>query len=91
MTATLTSLGENPPSKVGFSMGTLAGDLQHRPANDNAVVTTVLSGTVSTLQGALCVSVYDTGALAEFGDYTFHGVASVRVVRLERTSRSLGL
>jgi hypothetical protein len=39
--------------------------------NDAAVVNSALTGTVSTLQGSLCVSVYDTGALAGPTDYTF--------------------
>ena len=39
--------------------------------NDNAVVTTVLLGTVSTLGGSLCVRVYDVGALTESVSYTF--------------------
>ncbi len=38
--------------------------------NDNAVVTSVLSGTVSTLGGSLCVRVYDVGALTESVSYT---------------------
>ena len=72
VTATLTSLGDEPPSKVGFSMGTMAGaTCTIVLRNDSAVVTSVLTGTVSTLQGALCVSVYDTGALAKSVDYTF--------------------
>lgn len=72
VTATLTSLGDEPPAKVGFSMGTLAGaTCTIVLRNDSAVVTSVLSGTVSTLQGALCVSVYDTGALTKSVDYTF--------------------
>ncbi len=71
--ATLTSLGEAPPSKVGFSMGTLsiAGVCNIVLKNDNAGVNSALTGTVSTLQGSLCVSVYDTGALAGPIDYTF--------------------
>jgi hypothetical protein len=72
VTATITSLGDNAPAKIGFSMGTLAGAtctvVLH---NDNAVVTTVLSGTVSTLNGSLCVRVYDVGALTESVSYTF--------------------
>lgn len=72
ITATLTSLGDEPPSRVGFSMGTMAGaTCTIVLRNDNAVVTSVLTGTVSTLQGALCVSVYDTGALTKSVDYTF--------------------
>jgi hypothetical protein len=69
--ATITSLGENPPAKVGFSMGTLAGAtctvVLH---NDNAVVTSVVGGTVATLAGSLCVRVYDVGAMTGPLDYT---------------------
>jgi hypothetical protein len=70
--ATLTSLGENPPEKVGFSMGTLAGAtctvILH---NDSAVVTSNLLGTVTTLAGSICVRVHDVGALKEPVSYTF--------------------
>jgi hypothetical protein len=71
--ATLTSLGEAPPAKVGFSMGTLSitGVCNIHLKNDNAVVNSALNGTVSTLQGSLCVSVYDTGGLTGPVDYTF--------------------
>src|SRR5688500_2091441 len=64
--ATLTSLGENPPSKVGFSMGTLGitGICNIVLRKDDAFVNTALTGTLNNLQGSLCVSVYDTGALA---------------------------
>ena len=75
VTATLTSLGDNPPSKVGFSLGTLSGasTCTSNPTlyNDSAVVTTVLSGSVQTLAGALCARIYDTGALTEAVPYTF--------------------
>ena len=73
VTATLTSLGETPPSKVGFSMGTLgfSGNCNIVLRNDNAVVTTSLTGTVSTLQGSLCARIYDVGALTETIPYTF--------------------
>jgi hypothetical protein len=72
VTATLTSLGENPPAKVGFSMGTLAGSTcSLHLTNDNAVVTSVITGTVSTLNGSLCVRIYDVGALTESVTYTF--------------------
>ena len=71
VTATLTSLGDAAPSKVGFSMGTLAGATCTTVLfNDNAVVTSVLSGSVSTLGGSLCVRIYDTGALTETIPYT---------------------
>ncbi len=73
VSATLTSLGDNPPAKVGFSMGTLGSTGVCTPVlvNDNAVVNSTLSGTVSTLAGSLCVRVYDTGALTETVNFTF--------------------
>ena len=72
VTATLTSLGENPPEMVGFSMGTMSGSTCNIVlANDRAVVTSIVSGTVSTLSGALCVRVYDVGKLTGPVDYTF--------------------
>jgi hypothetical protein len=72
VTATLTSLGETPPATVGFSMGTMSGSTCSIVlANDQAVVTTVLTGTLSTLQGALCVRVYDVGTLSGPVDYMF--------------------
>ena len=72
VTATLTSLGEAPPEQVGFSMGTMAGSTCTIVlANDQAVVTSVLTGTVATLQGALCVRMYDVGRLTGPIDYTF--------------------
>jgi hypothetical protein len=72
VTATLTSLGENPPEVVGFSMGTMSGATCNIVlANDRAVVTTVVSGSVGTLSGALCVRVYDVGSLTGPVDYTF--------------------
>ena len=72
VSATLTSLGENPPEKIGFSMGTLAGATCNVVLhNDNAVVTSNLTGTVSTLAGSLCVRVYDVGSLTDSVSYTF--------------------
>jgi hypothetical protein len=74
VTATITSLGDNPPAKVGFSLGTLAGTTcTSNPTlyNDSAVVTTVLSGSVQTLGGSLCARIYDTGALTQAVPYTF--------------------
>jgi hypothetical protein len=73
VTATLTSLGAAPPSRIGFSVGTLSisGTCNVVLRNDSAVVNTALTGTVSTLQGTLCVSVYDTGAMSAPLDYVF--------------------
>lgn len=77
VSATLTSLGDNPPEKVGFSMGTLTGTgtlsatcsvVLH---NDAAVVSSNIIGTVTTLSGSICVRVHDVGALTEPVSYTF--------------------
>jgi hypothetical protein len=70
--ATITSLGDNAPAKIGFSMGTLAGTTCSVVLyNDAAVVTTSLAGTVASLNGTLCLRVYDVGALTESVPYTF--------------------
>lgn len=64
VTATLTSLGETPPPQVGLSLGTWAGSTCSLVlTNDNAVATTVVTGTVTTLVGSLCVRIYDVGRL----------------------------
>lgn len=64
VTATLTSLGENPPTQVGISLGTYAGSTCSLVlTNDKAVVTSVVSGVVTTLGGSLCVRIYDVGSL----------------------------
>ena len=75
VTATVTSLGETAPAKVGFSMGTLStvGTCTVVVHNDNAVVNTSLTGTVASLNGSLCVRVFDVGvvgALTAPVDYT---------------------
>ena len=72
VTATLTSLGDNPPAKVGFSMGTYSGTTCAAIlSNDNAVVTSSLLGTVTSLGGSICVQVHDVGSLTEPVPYTF--------------------
>jgi hypothetical protein len=71
VTATLTGLGDTPPSKIGFSMGTYSGSTCTVVLrNDNAVATSVIQGTVTTLAGSLCISVYDVGALTAPVSYT---------------------
>jgi hypothetical protein len=72
VTATVASLGESAPEKVGFSMGTLSsvGTCTVVVHNDNAVVNTSLNGTVASLNGSLCVRVFDVGALKAPVDYT---------------------
>jgi ABC-type nitrate/sulfonate/bicarbonate transport system permease component len=70
VTATLTSLGENPPAQVGFSIGTFAGSsCSLLITNDKAVVTSIVSGVVTTLGGSLCVRIYDVGSLTESVPY----------------------
>jgi hypothetical protein len=73
VTATVTSLGENAPAKVGFSIGTLStvGNCTVVVSNDSAVVNSSLAGTVASLNGSLCVRVFDVGALSAPVDYTF--------------------
>jgi hypothetical protein len=72
VTATVTSLGETAPEKVGFSMGTLStiGTCTVVLHNDNAVVSSSLNGTVASLNGSLCVRVFDVGSLTAPVDYT---------------------
>jgi len=70
--ATLTSLGETPPSAVGFSLGTYSGttcSVTSGLFNDKAVVNSVITGTVSTLGGSLCVRIHDVGSLTESVPY----------------------
>ena len=70
VTATVVSLGENPPANVGLLLGTWSGvACQVVLVNDRAVNTTVLSGTVTTLGGSLCVRIYDVGALTQSVPY----------------------
>ena len=73
VSATLTALGDEPPAKVGFSMGTLGstGVCTAVITNDNAVVSSTLVGTVSTLAGSLCVRIYDVGSLTRTVPYSF--------------------
>jgi hypothetical protein len=72
VTATITSLGETAPEKVGFSMGTLSsvGTCTVIVHNDNAVVQTALTGTVANLNGTLCVRIFDVGSMTAPVDYT---------------------
>jgi len=69
--ATLTSMGEEPPALVGISLGTYSAAqvCQAILSRDNAVVTTVVEGTVTTLGGTLCVRIYDVGSLTKAAPY----------------------
>jgi len=72
VTATVASLGENAPEKVGFSIGTLStvGNCTVVVSNDNAVVNSSLAGTVESQNGSLCIRVFDVGGLTAPVDYT---------------------
>ena len=64
VSATLTSLGEEPPAAIGLSLGTMSGSTCSLVlTNDKAVVTSIVTGTVTTLGGSLCVRIYDVGSL----------------------------
>ena len=66
----MTSLGEDPPSAIGISLGTYAGSTCSLVlTNDKAVVTSVVSGVVTTLGGNLCVRIYDVGSLTRSASY----------------------
>jgi hypothetical protein len=74
VTARLTSLGDNPPARIGLALGTLASGgtvCNIVVANDNAVVTTEIVGSVQSLAGSLCARIYDVGSLTESVSYTF--------------------
>jgi hypothetical protein len=62
--ATLTQVGPDTGDVVGFSMGTWSGSTcQVVLKNDNAVQTSVITGTVGSA-GELCISIYDVGQLS---------------------------
>ncbi len=64
LTATLTVLDPAETETIGLSMGTWNGvTCAIVLANDKAVLTSVVTGAVSTSVGSLCVRVYDTGGL----------------------------
>ena len=63
VTATLTVLDPAETVTIGMSMGTWNGvTCAIVLANDKAVLTSVVTGTVSTSAGSLCVRVYDVGS-----------------------------
>ncbi|MEO8681800.1 MAG: hypothetical protein ABI665_22330 [Vicinamibacterales bacterium] len=64
VTATLTGLDPAETATIGLSLGTWNGiSCNIIIASDKAVLTQVVTGTVSTTAGSLCVRVYDTGSL----------------------------
>ncbi len=70
VTATLTNMAPDSTLKIGLSMGTWNGaTCAIVLANDQAVRTSVVTGTVSTLAGNLCVRIYDVGGISEPTDY----------------------
>jgi len=71
VTATLTALAPESTTTIGLSLGTWNGaSCAVVIANDQAVLTSIVTGTVSTIGGSLCVRVYDVGAMTEPTDYT---------------------
>lgn len=65
VSATLISLGDNPPETIGLSLGTWSGAACSIVlAQDRATVSSVVTATVSTLGGSLCVRIYDVGSLS---------------------------
>ena len=68
--ATLTALSPDSTTSVGFSMGTFTGSTcSILLANDNAVKTSVITGTVNSIGGSLCIRVYDIGKVSEETSY----------------------
>jgi len=64
VTATLTVLDPAETGTIGLSMGTWNGvSCAIVIASDKAVLTQVVTGTVSTTAGSLCIRVYDTGSV----------------------------
>lgn len=64
VTATLTVLAPAETGTIGLSMGTWNGISCHVIiATDEAALTQVVTGTVSSSAGNLCIRVYDTGSL----------------------------
>jgi hypothetical protein len=70
VTASLTTVQPDATVALGLSLGTWNGTLcQIVLANDNALVGTVVTGAVSSLD-SLCVRVYDTGKVTGTMTYT---------------------
>jgi hypothetical protein len=70
VTATLTNMAPDSTLTIGLSMGTWNGaTCAIVLANDKAVRTSVVTGTVSTIAGNLCVRIYDVGGISAPTDY----------------------
>jgi hypothetical protein len=68
--ATLTQLDPESTTNIGFSMGTYTGSTcAILLANDNAVKTSVITGSVNSVGGSLCIRVYDIGKISEETTY----------------------
>ena len=68
--ATLTALTPDSTTSVGFSMGTFTGSTcAILLANDNAVKTSVITGSVNSVGGSLCIRVYDIGKVTQETSY----------------------
>lgn len=70
VTATLTAMSPESTTTIGLSLGTWNGVACNIIiANDQAVRTTVVTGTVTTVGGQLCVRIYDVGQMTEATSY----------------------
>jgi hypothetical protein len=68
--ATLTALDPESTTNIGFSMGTYSGSTcAVLLANDSAVKTSVITGSVNSAGGNLCIRVYDVGKITEETTY----------------------
>ena len=71
VTATLTALSPESTPTIGLGLGTWNGaSCAVIIANDRAVLSSIVTGTVSTIGGSLCIRIYDVGAMTEPTDYT---------------------
>jgi len=68
--ATLTALAPESTTSIGFGVGTFTGSTcSVTLANDNAVKTSVITGTVNSIGGSLCVRIFDIGKITEETTY----------------------
>ena len=66
VTATLTSMSPDSTLTIGLAMGTWNGaTCAIVLANDKAVRTSVVTGTLSSVAGNLCVRIFDVGGITE--------------------------
>ena len=70
VTATLTALAPESTTTIGLALGTWNGvTCAIVLANDKAVLTSTVTGTVTSLVGNICVRIYDVGGISEETSY----------------------